>query len=195
MAGVLDRLRIKRTHFVGSSLGAMAGMALAFNHRDHLSSLTFMASQGALPPERIVTARESLAQRRASNAIPNTTFADQTEAMLARLLGDIDEATETETFALLRQILGETTLFGQKRAYEAIFGMNYDTRLTEITTPTLVLAATADSSTPPECMQMYADGIVGALMVILKKAGQFPNVEIPEAFNPALTAFLNGLTD
>ena len=195
VAGVLDRLRIKRTHFVGSSLGAMAGMALAFNHRDRLSSLTFMASQGTLPPERIVTARESLAKRRASDATPKTTFADQTESMLARLLGDIDEATATETFALLRQILGETTLFGQARAYEAIFGMNYDTRLTEITTPTLVLAGAADSSTPPERMQIYADGIAGARMVILEKAGHFPNVETPEAFNSALIAFLNGLPD
>ena len=195
VAGVLDRLRIKRTHFVGCSLGAMAGMALAFNYRDRLSSLTFMASQGALPPERIVTARESLAKRRASDATPKTTFADQTEAMLARLLGDIDEAAATETFALLRQILGETTLFGQARAYEAIFRMNYDTRRTEITTPTLVLAGAADTSTPPERMQMYADGIAGARMVILKKAGHFPNVEAPEAFNSALTAFLDGLSD
>ena len=50
VVGVLDQLGIKRTNFVGSSLGAMAGMALAFDHRDRLSSLTFMASQGALPP-------------------------------------------------------------------------------------------------------------------------------------------------
>mgnify|MGYP001246265534 FL=1 len=195
VAGVLDRLRIKRTHFVGSSLGAMAGMALAFNYRDRLSSLTFMASQGALRPERIVTARESLAKMRASDATPKTTFADQTEAMLARLLGDIDEATAPETFSLLRQILGKTTLFGQARAYEAIFGMNYDTRLTEITTPTLVLAGAADPSTPPERMQMYADGIAGARMVILEKAGHFPNVETPKAFNAALIAFLDELTD
>ena len=44
-------------------------------------------------------------------------------------------------------------------------------------------------------MQMYADGIAGARMVILKKAGHFPNVETPEAFNSALIAFLNGLPD
>ena len=154
-----------------------------------------MASQGALPPERIVTARESLAKRRASDATPKTTFADQAKAMLARLLGDIDEATALEAFALLRQILGETTLFGQARAYEAIFGMNHDTRLTEIKMPTLVLAGGADSSTPPERMQMYADGIAGARMVILEKAGHFPNVETPEAYNATLIAFLDQLPD
>ncbi len=195
VVGVLDQLGIKRTNFVGSSLGAMAGMALAFDHRDRLSSLTFMASQGALPPERIVTARKGLAKLRTSGATPEITFKDQTEAMLTRLLGDIGEDEAPETFALLRQILAETTLFGQARAYEAIFGMNYDNRLDEITTPTLVLAGAADSSTPPGRMQMYADDIADARMVILERAGHFPNVEAPDAFNAALTTFLENDAD
>ncbi|MEL0019246.1 MAG: alpha/beta fold hydrolase [Rickettsiales bacterium] len=192
VAGVLDRLCIQRTHFVGSSLGAMAGLALAFGHRDRLASLTFMASQGALPPERIVTARAGLAAMRASGATPATTLAAEADAMLARLLGDTDEAAAPETFALLRRILGETTLFGQARAYEAIFDMDYDGRLAEIATPTLVLAGAADSSTPPERMRMYGDGIAGARMVVLEGAGHFPNVERPAAFNQALAAFLDG---
>ena len=195
VVGVLDHLGIGRTHFVGSSLGAMAGFALAFEHAERLSSLTFMASQGALPPDRIATARDGLAKMRASEATSETTFADQTEAMLARLLGDIDEASAPETFTLLRKILAETTLFGQARAYEAIFEMNYDTRLAEIATPTLILAGAADSSTPPERMQMYADDITGARMVVLENAGHFPNVETPDAFNEALAAFLDSLRD
>ena len=44
-------------------------------------------------------------------------------------------------------------------------------------------------------MQMYADGNAGARMVILEKAGHFPNVETPKAFNAALIAFLDELPD
>jgi len=114
--------------------------------------------------------------------------------MLTRLLGKIDEAKAPKAFALLRLILSETTLFGQARAYEAIFEMNYDTRLAEIETPTLVLAGREDTSTTPERMQMYADCIADALMRILDGAGHFPNIEKPDAFNNTLATFLNSLS-
>ncbi len=190
VVGLLDHLQVEKTHFVGSSLGAMVGFALAFEHRDRLSSLTFMASQGALPAERIATARSSIAAMRASGATSKTTLADECEAMLARLLGDIQEATHPAPFALLRQILSETTLFGQARAYEAILEMDYDNRLDEVQVPTLILAGAQDTSTPAERMQMYKDGIIGARMEILQGAGHFPNVERPEAFNDVLGSFL-----
>ena len=162
IVGLLEHLGIQRTHFVGSSLGAMIGMTLALEHRERLTSLTFIASQGALPPERIAAVRKNLDAMRASGAKPETTLTDQTEAMLARLLGEIEETEAPETFALLRLILSETTLFGQARAYEAIIEMNYDGRLAEITTPTLIIAGSEDASTPPARMQMYAEGIAGA---------------------------------
>ncbi|MBT5109517.1 MAG: alpha/beta fold hydrolase [Rhodospirillaceae bacterium] len=193
VVGLLDHIGADKTHFVGSSLGAMVGLALAFNHADRLSSLTFMASQGALPPERLASARDNIAAMRASGATVETTMADQADAMLNRLLCDPDDAAHPERNALLRKILGTTTLFGQARAYEAILDMDYDGRLDEIHTPTLVLAGAQDSSTTPERMQMYKDGIAGAKMELLQGAGHFPNVEQPGAFNAVLARFLNGL--
>tara|TARA_Y100001934_G_scaffold127163_1_gene154502 strand:- start:312 stop:1139 length:828 start_codon:yes stop_codon:yes gene_type:complete len=190
VAALLDHLHVERTHFVGSSLGAMAGFAMAFNHANRLSSLTFMASQGALPQERTKTARAGIKAMRASDATPTKTLADECEAMLERLLGDIAEADHPNTFALLREILHDTTLYGQARAYEAILEMNYDSRLSEIDVPTMILAGAQDSSTPPERMQMYKDGITGARMEVLDGAGHFPNVEQPAAFNAVLRQFL-----
>ena len=109
------------------------------------------------------------------------------------MLHDPDETAHPARFALLRQILGDMTLFGQARAYEAILDMNYDNRLAEIHTPTLVLAGAEDTSTTPARMQMYKDGIAGARMVLLQDAGHFPNLEQPEAFNDVLRTFLGGL--
>jgi 3-oxoadipate enol-lactonase len=152
-----------------------------------------MASQGLLPEEGITRALRSISEMRTSGADNRTTLAGQVEAMLRRLLHDPDEAANYERIALLRRIIGETTAFGQARAYEAIFGMNYDDRLGEIRTPSLVLAGVQDSSTPPARMQIYKDGITGAQMEVLPGAGHFPNVEQPDAFNEALRAFLGGL--
>ena len=193
IAALLDYLDVRQTHFVGSSLGAMAGFAMAFNHAHRLFSLTFMASQGALPPERIKTARTTIEEMRASNATSKTTLGTECEAMLERLLGDITEADNPKTFALLREILHNTTLYGQARAYDAILDMNYDHRLAEVLVPTLILAGAQDASTPPERMQMYKDAISGAHMEILDGAGHFPNLEKPIAFNDALRRFLNKL--
>ena len=194
VVGLWDHIGVEKSHFVGSSLGAMVGLALALDHADRLSSLTFMASQGALPPERIVASRANIAAMRASDATAQTTMANEADALMDRLLFDHDESTNPSRFTLLRQILGDTTLFGQARAYEAILAMNYDNRLDEIYTPTLVLAGAQDNSTTPERMQMYKDGITGAQMELLQDAGHFPNLEQPDAFNATLKTFLNGLS-
>ena len=194
VVGLWDHIGVEKSHFVGSSLGAMVGLALALDHADRLSSLTFMASQGALPPERIGASRANIAAMRASDATAQTTMADEADALMNRLLFDHDESTNPARFTLLRQILGDTTLFGQARAYEAILAMNYDNRLDEICTPTLVLAGAQDNSTTPERMQMYKDGITGAQMALLQDAGHFPNLEQPNAFNATLKTFLNGLS-
>ncbi|MDC0986945.1 alpha/beta fold hydrolase [Alphaproteobacteria bacterium] len=194
VVGLWDHIGVEKSHFVGSSLGAMVGLALALDHADRLSSLTFMASQGALPPERIGASRANIAAMRASDATAQTTMADEADALMNRLLFDHDESTNPARFTLLRQILGDTTLFGQARAYEAILAMNYDNRLDEICTPTLVLAGAQDNSTTPERMQMYKDGITGAQMELLQDAGHFPNLEQPNAFNATLKTFLNGLS-
>ena len=194
VVGLWDHIGVEKSHFVGSSLGAMVGLALALDHAGRLSSLTFMASQGALPPERIGASRANIAAMRASDATAQTTMADEADALMNRLLFDHDESTNPARFTLLRQILGDTTLFGQARAYEAILAMNYDNRLDEICTPTLVLAGAQDNSTTPERMQMYKDGITGAQMELLQDAGHFPNLEQPNAFNATLKTFLNGLS-
>ena len=195
VVGLWDHIGVEKSHFVGSSLGAMVGLALAFDHADRLSSLTFMASQGALPPERIGASRANIAAMRASDATAQTTMANEADALMDRLLFDHDESTNPARFTLLRQILGDTTLFGQARAYEAILAMNYDNRLDEIYTPTLVLAGAQDNSTTPERMQMYKDGITGSQMELLQDAGHFPNLEQPNAFNATLKTFLNGLSN
>ncbi|MDE0815217.1 MAG: alpha/beta fold hydrolase [Alphaproteobacteria bacterium] len=195
VVGLWDHIGVEKSHFVGSSLGAMVGLAVALDHADRLSSLTFMASQGALPPERIGVSRANIAAMRASDATAQTTMANEADALMDRLLFDHDESTNPARFTLLRQILGDTTLFGQARAYEAILAMNYDNRLDEIYTPTLVLAGAQDNSTTPERMQMYKDGITGAQMELLQDAGHFPNLEQPNAFNATLKTFLNGLSN
>ena len=86
VVSLLDHLGFEQSHFVGSSLGAMVGLALALEHADRLSSLTFMAYQGALPDERIAAARNNIVAMRQSGATARTTMVDQADALMNRLL-------------------------------------------------------------------------------------------------------------
>ena len=47
--GVWDHLEIKRSHYVGKSLGGMVGFDLALHNADRLNSLTLVATQGKMP--------------------------------------------------------------------------------------------------------------------------------------------------
>jgi pimeloyl-ACP methyl ester carboxylesterase len=62
-----------------------------------------------------------------------------------------------------------------------------------ITCPTLVLVGDEDTLTPPELSQVIADGIAGATLVRIPRAGHLANVEQSQAFSSALAAFLERL--
>ena len=49
IVAVWDYLEIKRSHYVGKSLGGMIGFDLALHNADRLNSLTLVATQGKMP--------------------------------------------------------------------------------------------------------------------------------------------------
>ena len=71
--------------------------------------------------------------------------------------------------------------------------MDFDSRLAEIRTPTLVVAGVEDAATTPERMRLYSDGIEGARMAVIEAAGHFPNFDQPERFNAVLAEFLDAV--
>ena len=62
--------------------------------------------------------------------------------------------------------------------------------LPQIDCPTLVLVGEEDTLTPPADACVLADGIPNARLVIVPHAAHLANMEHPEIFNQALSAFL-----
>ena len=62
--------------------------------------------------------------------------------------------------------------------------------LPQITVPTLVIVGEEDELTPPEDSRRIAEAVPGATLVTIPGAGHLSNLEQPDAFNAALTAFL-----
>ena len=73
--------------------------------------------------------------------------------------------------------------------------MNHDTtaRLSRISVPTLVMAASDDLGTPAAQMQSVAGAIAGAQWALIDGAAHMSALEKPADFEAAVRAFLQGL--
>lgn len=183
---VLDAEGIERAHYLGSSLGGMVGFALALEHAPRLASVTFLATQGVLPAAN----GERIRRMAAGLAALGDSMAPAAHEIMARYTTEAWRAAEPASHARLIGIASANPLAGYEHSGGAITAMDYDGRLGEIDTPTLVVAGEHDVPTPPERMALYRDEIRGAEMAVIEGAGHFPNWDRAEAFNRIYGDFL-----
>lgn len=189
IVAVLDEVGVARTHFAGSSFGAMVGFALALDHRERLHSVTFAATQGNLAEESKVRLRANAAKLRQA---PDG-MASVADTIVGRFMAEGYSDTHPVEFGRVRDVVAASSVEGYIRSSEAIMAMDFDGRLADIETPTFVLAAEHDRATPPARMKLYRDNIAGARMAVVPGAGHFPFIDQPEAFNALLGEFLDSV--
>jgi len=177
---LLDRLGIERCTWVGLSLGGMVGMALAVRAPERFERLVLACTTAGPVPWDLWTERAAAVRAGGTGTM--------VESGLERWLTPDAPAATRER---LRAMLGATPPEGYAACCEAIRGHDVSARLGEIRAPTLVIAADGDPSTPPAELARIRDGIPGARMVLLEHARHLANIERPEAFDRALTGFLD----
>ena len=91
---------------------------------------------------------------------------------------------------MIRQQIKATPLAGFIGCSEALRGLNYLERLSEITLPTLIMVGEEDPGTPVAASQAIHERIAGSQLVVLPSARHLCNIEQAEAFNGALMKFL-----
>jgi len=184
---LLDLLKIGKTHYVGASLGGMAGFAMALDHAERLHSVSFVTTQGVLP-------QSSIDGQKVATAVMREQGADaRADAVLERYLRKGYRHEEPEKYAELRRQFTTNPVEGYAEAGDAIFAMNFDPRIGDIRLPTMVIAGSDDIATTPKRMTLYRDGIPGAQMATIPNAGHMPYVEEADAFNKVLAGFLDSL--
>jgi 3-oxoadipate enol-lactonase len=181
---LLDSLSIDRFSYAGVSIGGAIGQQLALTVPDRLDRLAVIASaaQFADPPSWKVRAdqvraqgTEFLAPSRNGTWFTDG-FAERNPAEAKRLV----------------QMLRDTPPEGYAACCEAISGFDVRSRLGEISAPALVIAGAEDPSTPPEMMQVLADGIPGARFVVVPGAAHLPNATDPLTVNAVLREHFAG---
>ena len=183
--GLLDALDIDRVHFVGLSMGGMIGQCLALDYSSRLKSLALCDTAAVMPDDV-----QSIWKQRIKAA--------QAEGMQ----GQVDEILERwftpeyliknpPEVEMIRQQVLVTPVAGYTGCSEAIRGLNYIDRLSEIDTPTLIMVGEEDPGTPVAASEAMHARISGSKLVILPGCRHLSNIEASAAFNEGLLQFLS----
>ena len=151
IVAVWDYLEIKRSHYVGKSLGGMIGFDLALHNADRLNSLTLVATQGKMPCGSLDRMRRNVEVYRKS-PFKMKFAADQ---LLDRYLTKSYKRNDPAGYRVLEESIIKMKIDAYAFTSEAINAMDYDEHLMDINLPTLVIAGELDIPTPPSRMEMY----------------------------------------
>lgn len=183
---LMDALDIASAHYVGHSTGGAIGQTIAQDAPDRLQSMVLSATWAGQDPyfRRCFQTRREVLDRlglesygRASLLVlmPPWWIAEN-DTMLAE---------QAKTLAV-----NNPPVEVMISRIDAI--MKYDRRagMSDIRTPTLVIAARDDCVTPIHLSDELSAGIPGAEQVVLDRGGHFVPVILPDDYNPPVLDFL-----
>ncbi|SFJ06645.1 3-oxoadipate enol-lactonase [Jannaschia pohangensis] len=182
---ILDDLGIKACIFVGVSIGGMIAQGLAVKRPDLIDRLVLSNTAAR------IGARAMWQER--IDAVRTSGMASIADAVLARWFGRDFQATGD--MALWRGRFCEVPPEGYAGCCAAIAGADFYTPTSSLRLPTLAIAGSEDTSTPPDLMRETADLIPGAEFALMRRAGHLPCVEQPREFAALLTRFVQGGPD
>jgi 3-oxoadipate enol-lactonase len=182
---LFDALDIKRTHWIGLSMGGMIGETFALKHPGFFQSMVLADTTSRRPPnaeqmwgDRVKTAREKGME-------------GVREGTLQRWFTEPYRAQRTDVMDKIGGDINATPVEGFAGCCDAIAKVDVLDRLKEIDCPTLVIVGAEDHGTPPEMARAIHDNLRGSELVVIPSAAHLSNVEQPDAFNSAVTSFLN----
>ena len=170
--------------WIGLSLGGMVAQELALQCPQRLRGVVIANARAGYSAE----ARAQWQQRIA--AIESQGIDAVADATLERWFSNGFRADKAAAVARWRRRLVSTPVAGYLGTCHAV--MNHDTavRLPGISVPTLVMASSADVSTPVSQSRAVADAIAGAQWALIEDAGHLSVLENPAAFESAIADFL-----
>lgn len=184
LVGLLDALKIERTHFVGLSMGGMLGQHFALAHPEWLNRLAIVSSTSRIPPEArtLWDERIAVARRQGMQA--------HVESTLARWFTAPYRQAHPEIDARIGALIAATPVAGFAGWGAAICTLDVTAQLKNVQAPTLVVVGADDPGTPPAASEAIAAAIPGARLEIVPAASHQLVIEQADTFNRLLLDFL-----
>jgi 3-oxoadipate enol-lactonase len=185
---LLGALGISRTHWIGLSMGGMIGQTLALSHPELFASLTLCDTSSRIPAEA------------------RPLWAERIKTAETQGLGPLVEPTIGRWFTApfisgegkavvdsVRTMIRSTPPAGYAGCCHAISALDLTDKIAAIKLPTLIVVGEEDQGTPVAASRVMHEKIGGSELVILRSASHLSNLEQPEEFTRAITAFLGRL--
>jgi len=176
----MDALKLRPSVLIGRSMGGAVAMALALAQPKRVRALVLVATAARfdLPQANLETWRNVMLGR-AQQPFTTEAFSSKTD------------------FAVMREAWMEQVKTDPRVRYFDLVACNqFDMRskLSAITTPTLIIAGRDDGVTPLERTAELHQGIKGSKLVIIEDAGHSVPSEKPAEFHAAINEFLATLS-
>ncbi len=181
---LLRALGIRRTHWVGLSMGGMIGQTLALKAPEVLASLALCDTTSRIPAEARPQWEDRIRTAESKGMEPLV------EPTLGRWFTAPFRQQHPEVVERVARMIRSTPVPGYVGCCHAIAALNLTDRLGAITLPTIVIVGEDDPGTPVAASRVIAEAIKGARLAIIPAAAHLSNLEQPEAFNRALAGFL-----
>jgi 3-oxoadipate enol-lactonase len=185
---LLKALGIAKTHWVGLSMGGMIGQALALKSPDIFQSLTLADTSSRVPPEARPTwlQRIQTAETQGMEPLVEPTIERWFTAPFRERRKDVVDS--------VRAMIRSTPVAGYVGCCHAISQLDLTDRIGAISLPTLVIVGEDDPGTPVAASRVMHERIKGSRLEIIPSAAHLANIEQPEGFGRALTAFLGSVS-
>ena len=182
--GLLDALKIGRTHYCGLSMGGMIGQHLALRVPDRIERLVLADTTSRMPAE----ARPLWAER--IRVAREQGMAAHVQPTLERWFTAPWRAAHPEVMTRIGNLIRKTPVAGYVGCAEAIARIDVTDRLPAVQAPTLAIVGDQDIGTPPAMSEAIVAAIPGARLEVVPDASHLSNIEQADAFNRLLLNFL-----
>ena len=186
VVGLLEELSVARAVIGGLSMGGYAALALLQGAPQIIEALVLADTRAtADSPEGRANRRNMLA------VVDREGASGVAREMMPKLLGKTTREANPGIEAQVRRLIKQQSPVAIRGAIHRMMHRPDSTALLpQVTVPTLVIVGEEDELTPPEDSRRIAEAVPGATLVTIPGAGHLSNLEQPDAFNAALTAFL-----
>ncbi|MDX1374181.1 MAG: 3-oxoadipate enol-lactonase [Burkholderiales bacterium] len=184
LKGLLEQLKIAKTHYCGLSMGGMIGQTFALKYPGILQTLVLADTSSRIPPEMGPAWADRIKTAETKGMEPLV------QPTLERWFTPGYRSAHPETMARIGTLIRETPVAGYVGCCHAIPKLDLTARLKEIKVPIQIIVGADDPGTPVAMSKEIHDNAPGSRLDILPSAAHLSNIEQPQAFDRALGEFL-----
>ncbi|WP_181025240.1 bifunctional 3-oxoadipate enol-lactonase/4-carboxymuconolactone decarboxylase PcaDC [Mycobacterium kansasii] len=159
-------------HYSGVSIGGAVGLQLLLDAPHRVRTASLLCTAAVIGTVHDWKSRAATARTTGTSAVADSAadrwfaagFRDREPAVVSALINEL-RRTDGASYA---------------QGCDVLANFDVTDRLTEITTPVLAIAGTADRVTPPECLRQIANGARVGWLEVLDRVGHLAPAEVPE---------------